>query len=155
MAACYKAGYEVCLLNDRWYTNRDSGRGVSLPEEGHFTFVEDYKRVIEVIAKQHAGYTFYAIGHSFGANNLAMYLGKYAAENIFKAAVCVSNPWDFDLMIHFIPPTVNQFLMTSRMRVLRNNHRVFHEKKPNHIDYDYCNFSYHPNEPSRTFIIYV
>lgn len=137
LAKCYRDGFEVCLLNDRFYTNRDNGRGISLPAKGNFKFVDDYKHILDYIKEQYKDYVFYGIGHSFGANTLTKYLGLYHAENIFSAAVCVSNPWDFDLTSRLLPKSINDFLMKSRMNVLRTNRDIFEKNKPAHLSYDF------------------
>ncbi|KAL4476789.1 hypothetical protein ABPG72_010626 [Tetrahymena utriculariae] len=137
LAKCYKHGYEVCLLNDRLYTNRDNGRGVSFPKNKPFTFVDDYKKILEIIKEQYQGYTFYAIGHSFGANTLARYLGLYANENVFSAAVCVSNPWDFYLGQRYLSKSIDQFLLNTRKKILRQYKHIFRDQRPNYTNYDY------------------
>jgi len=61
--------------------------------------------VLYHIADNHKGSPIYVVAHSFGSNTLARYLGMCGSNNIdcrIRAAVCISNPYDFQIGIRFL-----------------------------------------------------
>lgn len=113
--ATQNPGWRVVLINDRVYNNRfyiDPKRS-ALPSyvyyyimrTGYMCFVEDFRRLVEHIREKYPGSPLYAVGHSFGSNNLVRYIGICGANNIsshLKGAVSVCNPYDFQLSIKYI-----------------------------------------------------
>ena len=94
-----KKGYHVCV-----YQMRIISEEFSVDESGTFTHKEDIKFAIEKI-KSNPNYgraKIFAIGYSYGANNLLYYLGDIhykldKKDKMIEAAVSISNPFDMKL----------------------------------------------------------
>ncbi len=68
-------------------------------------YIEDFRRVLEYISDKYPTSPLYAVGHSFGSNTLARYLGVCGSNNkdcLIKAAACIANPFDFQLGIKYL-----------------------------------------------------
>ncbi|EGR30500.1 hypothetical protein IMG5_130510 [Ichthyophthirius multifiliis] len=153
MSKMYMEGYKVCLINDRIYTNRDPCKTIELPENEYFSFVKDCREVINIIKQEYQDYQFYAIGHSFGANTLAKYLGDFSNENPFLAAVCVSNPWDFYIGIRHLSQIADNYLVSSRKKVLMLHKERFFDKNQKLFDYQKIDCSKNCIEFDNQFIV--
>ena len=94
-----KRGYHVCV-----YQMRIISEDFSVNESGTFTHKEDIKFTLEKI-KSNPNYgkaKIYAIGYSYGANNLLYYLGDIhykfdKKDKLIEAGVSISNPFDMKL----------------------------------------------------------
>lgn len=95
-----KSDWRIVLYNDRLFNNRiymDPNRSI-LPANGYFHHNEDFRRVLEYLANKHKNSPIYAIGHSFGSNTLARYLGQCGSlgkDPLIQAGVLICCPFDF------------------------------------------------------------
>ena len=94
-----KRGYHVCVFQMR-IISEDFG----VDEKGHFTHKEDIDLTLDTIrANPNYGKAkIYAIGYSYGANNLLYYLGdihsKFDKNNKkIEIGISISNPFDMKL----------------------------------------------------------
>ncbi|CAD8146823.1 unnamed protein product [Paramecium octaurelia] len=120
-----QSDWRIVLYNDRLFNNRiylDPQRQI-LPQKGNFHHVEDFRRVLEYIAKQHNKSTIYAIGHSFGSNTLLKYLGMCGSNGtdpLIKVAVSVGNPYDFQLGMRYLEDSLSDsYIRKHRQRIAR------------------------------------
>jgi len=82
-----RKGFQVVI-----YLSRLNRRDLTFPKNGHINNVDDFYHSMQYLQRKHPKHSFMAVGHSYGANLLVNYLGIYSKENIFKAAVSLSNP---------------------------------------------------------------
>ena len=83
-----------------------------LPECGTFTLYGDIDLALDAIRKKYTG-KIYAVGGSYGANNLVYYLGHMNSKNKkIEAAVSISNPYDMLLCERLCEDTIFEWLVT-------------------------------------------
>jgi predicted alpha/beta-fold hydrolase len=86
-------------------------------------YVEDFRRVLEVIHQNNRSSPLYAVGHSFGSNTLTKYLGNCGSTNrdcLLKAAVSIANPFDFQLGIKYLEDGLSDsYIRSHRQRILK------------------------------------
>ena len=94
-----RKGYHVCVFQMR-ILSEDFG----VDETQKFTHKEDIERALNVIrANPNYGKAkIFAIGYSYGANNLLLYLGDIHSKfdkdhKIIEAAISISNPFDMKI----------------------------------------------------------
>ena len=97
--ASLKKGYHVCV-----YQMRSLNENFGVDESQKFTYKNDIDMTLDHIRhnKKYGNAKIYAIGYSFGANNLVYYLGDinstFPKENKkISAAISISNPYDMKL----------------------------------------------------------
>ncbi|KAL4443185.1 hypothetical protein ABPG74_002252 [Tetrahymena malaccensis] len=84
----------------------------------HINLITDLRMTIEYIKKQYPEYKhIVAIGHSYGANQIVNYLGKYSSDPIIKAAASVANPFCMNVSSKFIVGTIYDWFLA---RLLAN-----------------------------------
>jgi len=125
-------GYEVVV-----YHNRGNEVEMTLPEEGYLNPLEDFKAAVDAVKNKYPSHTLFAVGHSFGANTLVNYLGRYPEENPIKAAASIANPFDFLKASQGILDTVfDKYLAESLQTWAKRNQQVF-LKAPQHLNLEY------------------
>lgn len=85
---------------------------MQVPDDGLIRFEEDLKHSLDYIQSKFPNDRIFAIGHSFGANILFKYLGRYHGETPVKAAVSVANPFDLYLASKYIKGTIYEGYVT-------------------------------------------
>ncbi len=101
-------GYNVVIFQMRILSE-----DFSLNETGVFKLYEDIDEAINLINTKYNKAKIFAIGGSYGANNLVYYLGHI--NNINKkihGAVSISNPYDMELCERFLEDTIFSLLIT-------------------------------------------
>ena len=116
------------------YQMRTLSHKMKMPQNNKYVdFIEDINNSIKVIKKVNNN-KLYAIGYSFGANNLTRYLGTKNVETHFiEGAISVSNPFDMiysqrvgeeslyeQIMLHF--EKKNYIPAALSINKLRNNY---------------------------------
>jgi len=90
VAEALENGYETVV-----YHNRGNEIELTLPNDGYFDPISDFKLAVDHVREKYPGYDLFAVGNSFGANTLVNYLGKYKGEHHITAAASIANPFDF------------------------------------------------------------
>lgn len=88
-----KNGYNVAI-----YQMRVLSPNVKLPQDGtHFNLFDDVDKMFDEVLKKYGNDAkIYAIGFSYGANQIVRYLGEYNYKHKkVQGAVSISNPYDF------------------------------------------------------------
>ena len=101
-------GYNVVIFQMR-ILSEDFG----LNETGTFKLYNDIDDALNLIIQKYNNTKIFAIGGSYGANNLVYYLGHL--NNINKkiyAAASISNPYDMELCERFLEETIFSWLIT-------------------------------------------
>lgn len=102
-----KNGYNVCV-----YQFRLISKECMLPENGVFSLHEDIDNALDKIRQKYRG-KIYAVGGSYGANNLIYYLGEKNSKNKkIEAAVSISNPYDMLICERMAEGTIFETLVT-------------------------------------------
>ena len=102
-----KNGYNVCVYQFRLISPE-----CTLPEGGVFSLHEDIDNALDLIRAKTSG-KIYAIGGSYGANNLVYYLGQNNKINKkIEAAVSISNPYDMLICERMAEGTIFETLVT-------------------------------------------
>lgn len=83
-----------------------------MPEVGYVRFEEDLKYSIDYVHEKYPEYKILAIGHSFGANILFKYLGRFHENSPVIGAVSVANPFDLNIASSYIKGTVYEGYVT-------------------------------------------
>jgi len=106
-------GYKVCL-----YLSRLNRKTFNFTNEGHICLFQDFHHAMMHLKAKFPYYSFLAVGHSYGANQLVNYLGIYHKENIFKAAVSLANPLNFLTSENKMRGTIYDKIMTKNVIAL-------------------------------------
>lgn len=71
------AGYQPVIYNYRVFS-----KDYKIDPKENVNIIEDVQHTLEYIKEQHPKSQIYAIGASYGANQLVNYLGTYKVKNI-------------------------------------------------------------------------
>ena len=93
-----RAGYCVVAVNHRGARNTE----LLTPRLYHAGMTDDLREAVEYIREQHRGRDIFLSGFSMGANMVAKYLGEEGGRSRVKGAVCISPPFDLDLVAKHI-----------------------------------------------------
>lgn len=108
-----------------------------LPEEGFLNPIEDFKAAVDFVKAKYPSHSIFAVGHSFGANTLVNYLGKYKDEHPIKAAASIANPFDFIKASKGILDTMfDAYLAQSLQTWAKRNQNVL-SQAPKHLNLEY------------------
>jgi len=125
-------GYEVVV-----YHNRGNEVEMIIPEKGYYDPIIDFKCAVEFVKNKYPNHSIFAVGHSFGANTLVNYLGKFKDDHGIEAAASIANPFDFIKASQDILGTVfDKYLAESLQGWAQKNHHVF-LKAPKHLNIEY------------------
>jgi predicted alpha/beta-fold hydrolase len=125
-------GYEVVV-----YHNRGNEVEMILPQEGFYNPMEDFKLAVDFVKEKYPSHTIFAIGHSFGANTLVNYLGRYNQDHTIKAAASIANPFDFVKAAQGILNTsLDKYLAESLQIWAKRNQNVL-SKAPKHFNLEF------------------
>jgi len=125
-------GYEVVV-----YHNRGNAVEMTLPTNGYLNPFEDFKLAVEYVKAKYPEHKIFAVGHSFGANTLVNYLGRYNQNNDIQAAASIANPFDFKKAAQGLLNTVfDKYLAESLQTWARVNKEIL-EKAPAHFNLEY------------------
>lgn len=128
-----KNGYDVVVYSDRIYNERDllsltNKQNNNNNKQINLCLVRDFKDSMDFIKLQKGNFynkNIYGIGHSFGANLLARYIGEFVEENIFKGCVLVSNPWDMLKTSELLDGISEKYIVESKISVLKEKKKFF------------------------------
>lgn len=126
-----KRGLQSCVLTTRG-CNRTP---ITTPQLFNGCWTEDIRRFIAHVASASPQRSIFLIGYSLGASVLANYLGQEAenAPQQVKAAVCVANPWDMELLNYSLDTSwigtylYSKAMLSNLLRLVRNNRAVLEE----------------------------
>jgi len=125
-------GYEVVV-----YHNRGNAVEMTLPNDGFLNPFQDFKLAVEYVKAKYPEHAIFAVGHSFGANTLVNYLGKYNQNNDIQAAASIANPFDFKKAAQGLLNTVfDKYLAESLQTWARVNKEIL-LKAPSHFNLEY------------------
>ena len=105
-----RQGYNVVV-----YLSRFNGRKFTFSDESSIDLVKDLNHAMGHLKTKFPNFTFMAVGHSYGANQLVNYLGTCCEQNIFKAAVSLANPLNMILSEGKIRNTICDKIMTQNI----------------------------------------
>lgn len=110
-------GYAAVIYNYRLLSPN-----IKLVNQQKICLYNDLKVTLQYIKKNYPQYqTLFAVGHSYGANQLINYLGREKENSLIKAAVSVANPYDQLVCHRFIKRTIYDYLL-ARMLAKKLEH---------------------------------
>jgi len=132
VAEALENGYEVVV-----YHNRGNEVEMTLPDSGFFEPIDDFKVAVDYVRKKYPEHQLFAVGHSFGANTLVNYLGKYKEETPIKAAASIANPFDFVKAANGLVNTMFDKYLAESLQVWAERNKDILSKAPKHFNIDW------------------
>jgi len=125
-------GYEVVVFHNRGNTVE-----MTLPKTGFLDPIDDFKFAVDYVKSKYPSHTIFAIGHSYGANALVNYLGKYKDQHPIKAAASIANPFDLiKAATGNLDTMFDKYLAQSLQTWAKKNEAVL-AKAPKHLNLEY------------------
>lgn len=148
-------GYTVGI-----YQMRILSENVKFPQEKgvHFSLFEDVNMAFNYIKNKFGSDSqIYAVGYSYGANQLIRYLGEYNTKNrIITAAVSISNPYDFSIVGSEVENTIyERMILYFTQRSFKRIRKSIEKDKKYNINCDIVQNTHSEREYDTEFSIKI
>lgn len=125
-------GYDVVV-----YHNRGNECDMILPTSGYLDPIEDFKHAVEHVKEKYPEHRIFAVGHSFGANLLVNYLGKFRETHSIDAAASIANPFDFEKAAKGLTNTLFDEYLAKALQVWATKNKDILINAPAHYNLDF------------------
>lgn len=129
----HKEGFNALVFHNRGINKTF----LTTPEPFHGVKLDDFDFAMRHIRKKYHDFDFYAVGFSFGANQLIRYLGIKDKQKYFKAAVAISLPFDLNQTVEKTDGTIYSRALVKQYikNIILPNFEIL-KKSPHNLNFE-------------------